>query len=158
MNQQLDIRVGNIITYKDEFRIVAYVRVVDISILSDSTQRFTFQHRNQTGMPFEGSIHNIDPVSLTESHLDILNFQINRKLWLYIHNNLSIRIFKYPEGDDPTNLTLMNPGFVITPPAFPVTPTVEQVQSQTIAIPYLHMLQNYCSDNNIHGLDFNMIP
>jgi hypothetical protein len=157
MNLPFDFRVGNIIDYSGSLGNYYSVRVIEITPFDETRQMFTLERPYEEGKTFAGYTENIRPIFLREGHLSSLGFQFDDKLKRHTHNHLIIGSFGYAEGNDPMNMTYVSLGYRIIPNGFPNIPTIDQVKNHTIEIPYLHTLQNYCSDKNIADLDFTVI-
>jgi hypothetical protein len=97
----------------------------------------------------------IRPVFFRDYHIKQLGFVFDEKTRRNELNGLTIAYYGEIIGIDPFKLIGKHTNYYILPVGFPLRPTNEQLKLAT-EIPYLHSLQNYCSDNGIE-IDFGKI-
>lgn len=157
MNQPYDFRTGNIVDYGGPLGYESLVRILGIDPFDVNTERYTLEKYWGEKETFVGYTEHIRPIFFTDHHLRRLGFSFDEKLKRYHLNGFTIGSFGYAEGEDPMHLTYVSLGFRVIPNLFPALPTVDQVKQSTIEIPFLHSLQNYCSDSGRQGLNFDLV-
>lgn len=155
INSLSDIRIGNVVEYNGPIGSYRYIPVAEVDG-AGNPNRFTFK-KPYSDESFVSSPDYIRRIFLTRRHLDILGFQFDAQRRRYSLNGLTVAFFSAIAGDDPMNADLITLGFKILTQDLPTLPTERQIEELTTDVPYLHTLQNYCSDNGINDIDFSLI-
>ena len=153
MNFQKEIRKNSIVTYMGPIRSYKHIRIIEIYINDIGLQVFTFEEPYSGGKILEVEIKDLRPIILERDHLELLGIELGNISSRY---SLIEYIHKKPLGIYLNELNYEFFGFRIIPKNLPLT-IHEVIIEQSINSYHLHNLQNFCEDNHIIHIDFNLI-
>jgi hypothetical protein len=146
MDKYNELQPGNLVEYRGPLGANRFALIDRIDKMDKGRYPIWFAPRRPWEKEFVGYSDEISPIILFARHLTVLGFTFLEKPKRYTLGKVGLGEFRSISGDDPMHLRFVDWGIRVVIDSHAVIRTPEDLEKYTVALLYLHSLQNYLSE------------
>jgi len=146
MDKYNELQPGNLVEYRGPLGANRFALIDRIDKMDKDRYPIWFAPRRPLEKEFVGYSDEISPIILFARHLTVLGFTFLEKPKRYTLGKVGLGEFRSISGDDPMHLRFVDWGIRVVIDSHAVIRTPEDLEKYTVALLYLHSLQNYLSE------------